>query len=52
MNTHLKEIYDVYKISLGSSDLIDLHKGRLSNESFIKVYFKILEKINLLLLTA
>ena len=38
--------------SITSGDLYDLQQGELCDENLINVYFKTLEKINLLLLRA
>ena len=49
---HIKEIFKYLESSLQSEDLVDLMRGETSKESLINIYFKILEKINLVLLKA
>jgi len=52
MPTHLKEVFKYLQNTINASDLVDLQNGEICEESLINVYFKILEKINLVLLKA
>ena len=49
---HLKEIFELIRANLKAEDVKALLDGTLNSESFINLYFKILEKINLVLLSA
>ena len=49
---HLKEVFKYLQNTISSLSLVDLEAGVTSDESLINVYFKILEKINLVLLKA
>ena len=46
----VREILQFYKQTIRAEDLIALAKGTLYSENLINCYFKILEKINLVLL--
>ena len=50
--THIREVLQFMTSSITSGDLYDLQQGELCDENLINVYFKTLEKINLLLLRA
>ena len=50
--THLKEVFKYLRNTLTPGDLVALQEGETSEESLINVYYKILEKINLVLLKA
>ena len=49
---HLKEIFELMRRTLKSEDLQALLDGTHFSEAFLNLYFKILEKMNLLLLCA
>lgn len=49
---HVKEIFELYRHTLKADDIKSLSEGTLFSESFVNLYFKILEKMNLVLLTA
>ena len=49
---HVKEIFKYLQNTITAGDLVSLEEGETSEESLINVYFKILEKINLVLLKA
>ena len=44
---HVREIFDYFKALISKQDLIDFARGTLFKDNIINVYFKILEKINL-----
>ncbi len=44
---HVREIFEYFKALIPKSDLLEFAKGKLFRENIINVYFKILEKINL-----
>jgi len=46
----LQEIFTYYKQAIRAEDLVKLMKGEAVNENLINLYFKILEKINFVLL--
>lgn len=50
--THIREVFQFIINQITASDLIALLEGETCEESLINVYFKILEKINLVLLKA
>jgi len=45
-------VFKYLRNTLTPGDLVALHDGETSEESLINVYYKILEKINLVLLKA
>jgi hypothetical protein len=45
---HVREIFEYFKAIVHKDDLLDFAKGKLYRENIINVYFKILEKINLI----
>jgi hypothetical protein len=45
----VREIFEYYKALLHKEDLLEFAKGGLFKESIVNVYFKILEKANLVL---
>ena len=49
---NIQQIYQFYKTSLKSYDLVALSEGKLYSEKLIDLYFVILEKINSVLLEA
>lgn len=49
---HVKELFKYLQNAVTAGDLVDLQNGETSEETLINVYFKILEKINLVLLKA
>jgi len=49
---HIKEVFTYLKNAVNPGDLVALQEGETCEESLINVYFKILEKINLVLLKA
>jgi len=46
---HVREIFEYYKALITKEDLFSFAKGELFKENIINVYFKILEKIHLVL---
>jgi hypothetical protein len=44
---HVREIFEYFKALITKKDLLDFVKGKLFKDNIINVYFKILEKINL-----
>ncbi len=44
---HVRQIFEYYKSLIKKQDLLDFCNGLLYHENIINVYFKILEKINL-----
>ena len=46
---HVREIFEYYKALIHKDDLYDLAQGTLYKENIINVYFKILEKVHLVL---
>jgi len=50
--SHLKEVFKYLQNAVTAGDLVALQNGETSEESLINVYYKILEKINLVLLKA
>ena len=49
---HVKEILELYRQTLKAEDLVALMEGTLFSEAFVNLYFKILEKMNLVLVSA
>lgn len=43
----MREIFEYFKALIPKNDLLEFAKGKLFRENIINVYFKILEKINL-----
>ena len=50
--THMKEVFKFLQQTITGTMLVDLDAGVTSEESLINVYFKILSKINMVLLKA
>lgn len=50
--THMKEVFKYLQNTISANDIVALQEGITSEESLINVYFKILEKINLVLMKA
>lgn len=50
--THIREVFQFIQNAITAGDLVALQEGETSEESLINVYFKVLEKINLVLLRA
>lgn len=50
--THMREVFQFLQKAVTAGDLVALQEGETSEESLVNVYFKILEKINLVLLRA
>lgn len=50
--SHIKEVFTFLKNAINPGDLVALQEGETCEENLINVYFKILEKINLVLLKA
>lgn len=46
---HLREIFEFYKTTVSADDLIALQEGTIATANIVNLYFKILEKINLVL---
>lgn len=49
---HLREIFELFRNTLKAEDIKSLAEGTLFSEAFINLVFKILEKMNLVLLAA
>lgn len=49
---HLREVFKHMQQTISADDLMALQEGQTSDECIINVYFKILEKINMVLLRA
>lgn len=49
---HIREIFELFRQTLKAEDIKALQDGTLFSEQFINLYFKILEKMNLVLLSA
>jgi hypothetical protein len=49
---HVQEILELYRSTLKAEDLVALMEGTLFSEAFVNLYFKILEKMNLVLVSA
>ena len=50
--THIREVFQFLQKAITAGDLVALQEGETCEESLINVYFKILEKINFVLLKA
>ena len=46
---HIKEIFRSIQLEISSDDIIALQEGETSDENIINVYFKVLQKVNLVL---
>ena len=46
---HMKEIFKSIQLEISSDDIVALQEGETSDESIINVYFKVLQKVNLVL---
>lgn len=51
-SAHVRELLLMFQQTVRADDLIQLLQGTLFNENVLNLYYKILEKINLVLLTA
>ena len=49
---HVKEIFELYRHTVTADDIKSLQEGTLFSEAFVNLYFKILEKMNLVLTSA
>jgi len=50
--THIREVFQYMQSMLSANDLVSLLEGETYEETLINVYFKILDKINLVLIRA
>ena len=46
---HIKEIFRSIQLEISSDDIVALQEGETSDENIINVYFKVLQKVNLVL---
>jgi len=51
-NPHIKEIFELFRITIKTEDIIALFNGTFLSENLVNLYFKILDKMNMVLLTA
>ena len=51
-STHVREIFELFKHTFSADEIKALWGGTLFSEKFLNLYFKILEKMNLVLLSA